>query len=175
MQENQLTQTSQQVLHAAQLLAQKQQHAAVTEEHILAGLLQEDTQVSYLMKQNNIVLSAVKAALEQHLNRQATVEGGVPQLAPAAMRCIQNAFQFAQKEEMLMSPHYLLYSLLESRSTAAQILKDAGMQPKQLEKTIEEMQKGEKINAPNAEQQFQALKKIPKTSIRLPAKINWIQ
>jgi len=87
MQENQLTQTSQQVLHAAQLLAQKQQHAAVTEGHILAGLLQEDTQVlPYLMQQNNIVLPAVKAALEQHLKRQAKVEGSMPQLSPAAMR-----------------------------------------------------------------------------------------
>lgn len=99
MQENQLTQTSQQVLHAAQLLAQKQQHAAVTEEHILAGLLQEDTQVlPYLMQQNNIVFPTVKAALEQHLKRQAKVEGSMPQLSPAAMRCLQNAFQFAQKK-----------------------------------------------------------------------------
>ena len=164
MQENQLTHTSQQALHAAQQMAQKQQHAAVTEEHILAGLLQEDSQVlPYLMKQNNIVFSAVKAALEQHLNRQATVEGGVPQLTPAAMRCIQNAFQFAQKRgDAYVATLHLLYSLLESRSTAAQILKDAGMQPKQLEKTIEEMQKGEKINAPNAEQQFQALEKYAK-------------
>lgn len=164
MQENQLTQTSQQVLHAAQLLAQKQQHAAVTEEHILAGLLQEDTQVlPYLMQQNNIVLQAVKAALEQHLKRQAKVEGSMPQLSPAAMRCLQNAFQFAQKRgDAYIATLHLLYSLLQSESTAAQILKDAGMQPKQLEKTIEVMQKGEKIHSPNAEQQFQALEKYAK-------------
>ena len=164
MQENQLTQTSQQVLHAAQLLAQKQQHAAVTEEHILAGLLQEDTQVlPYLMQQNNIVLPAVKSALEQHLKRQAKVEGSIPKLSSAAMRCLQNAFQFAQKRgDAYIATLHLLYSLLQSESTAAQILKDAGMQPKQLEKTIEEMQKGEKIHSPNAEQQFQALEKYAK-------------
>jgi len=164
MQENQLTQTSQKVLHAAQLLAQKQQHVAVTEEHILAGLLQEDTQVlPYLMQQNNIVLPTVKAALERHLKRQAKVEGSMPQLSPAAMRCLQNAFQFAQKRgDAYIATLHLLYSLLQSESTAAQILKDAGMQPKQLEKTIEDMQKGEKIHSPNAEQQFQALEKYAK-------------
>ena len=164
MQENQLTQTSQQVLHAAQKMAQKQQHAAVTEEHILAGLLQEDTQVlPYLMQQNNIVLPSVKAALEQHLKRQATVEGSAPQFSPAAMRCLQNALQFAQKRgDAYIATLHLLYSLLQSGSTASQILKDAGMQPKQLEKTIEEMQKGEKIHSPNAEQQFQALEKYAK-------------
>lgn len=164
MQENQLTQTSQQVLHAAQKIAQKQQHAAVTEEHILAGLLQEDTQVlPYLMQQNNIVLPSVKAALEQHLKRQATVEGSAPQFSPAAMRCLQNALQFAQKRgDAYIATLHLLYSLLQSGSTASQILKDAGMQPKQLEKTIEEMQKGEKIHSPNAEQQFQALEKYAK-------------
>ena len=164
MQENQLTQTSQQVLHAAQKMAQKQQHAAVTEEHILAGLLQEDTQVlPYLMQQNNIVLPSVKAALEQHLKRQATVEGSAPQFSSAAMRCLQNALQFAQKRgDAYIATLHLLYSLLQSGSTASQILKDAGMQPKQLEKTIEEMQKGEKIHSPNAEQQFQALEKYAK-------------
>ena len=164
MQENQLTQTSQQVLHAAQLLAQKQQHAAVTEEHILAGLLQEDTQVlPYLMQQNNIVLPAVKSALEQHLKRQTKVEGSIPQLSSAAMRCLQNAFQFAQKRgDAYIATLHLLFSLLQNGSTAAQILKDAGMQPKQLDKTIEEMQKGEKIHSPNSEQQFQALEKYAK-------------
>ena len=164
MQENQLTQTSQQVLHAAQKMAQKQQHAAVTEEHILAGLLQEDTQVlPYLMQQNNIVLPSVKAALEQHLKGQATVEGSAPQFSPAAMRCLQNALQFAQKRgDAYIATLHLLYSLLQSGSTASQILKNAGMQPKQLEKTIEEMQKGEKIHSPNAEQQFQALEKYAK-------------
>ena len=111
MQENQLTQTSQQVLHAAQLLAQKQQHAAVTEEHILAGLLQKDTQVlPYLMQQNNIVLPSVKAALEQHLKRQATVEGSAPQFSSAAMRCLQNALQFAQKRgDAYIATLHLLY------------------------------------------------------------------
>ena len=164
MQENQLTQTSQLVLHAAQKMAQKQQHAAVTEEHILAGLLQEDTQVlPYLMQQNNIVLPSVKAALEQHLKRQATVEGSAPQFSPAAMRCLQNALQFAQKRgDAYIATLHLLYSLLQSGSTASQILKDAGMQPRQLEKTIKEMQKGEKIHSPNAEQQFQALEKYAK-------------
>ena len=164
MQENQLTHTSQQALHAAQQMAQKQQHAAVTEEHILVGLLQEDSQVlPYLLQQNNVVLSAVKAALEQHLKRQAKVEGSLPQLSPAAMRCLQNALQFAQKrgDAYVATPH-LLFSLLQSGSTASQILKDAGMQPKQLEKTIDEMQKGEKINSPNTEQQFQALEKYAK-------------
>ena len=164
MQENQLTHTSQQALHAAQEKAQKQQHAAVTEEHILVGLLQEDSQVlPYLLQQNNVVLSAVKAALEQHLKRQAIVEGSLPQLSPAAMRCLQNALQFAQKrgDAYIATPH-LLFSLLQSGSTASQILKDAGMQPKQLEKTIDEMQKGEKINSPSTEQQFQALEKYAK-------------
>ena len=164
MQENQLTHTSQLALNAAQQMAQKQLHAAVTEEHILVGLLQEDSQVlPYLLQQNNVVLSAVKAALEQHLKRQAKVEGSLPQLSPAAMRCLQNAFQFAQKrgDAYVATPH-LLFSLLQSGSTASQILKDAGMQPKQLEKTIDEMQKGEKINSPSTEQQFQALEKYAK-------------
>ena len=107
MQENQLTQTSQQVLHAAQLLAQKQRHAAVTEEHFLASLLQEDTQVlPYLMQQNNIVLPAVKAALEQHLKRQAKVEGGSHSSLQQQCAVYKMHFNSLKKEEMLISLPY---------------------------------------------------------------------
>lgn len=55
-----------------------------------------------------------------------------------------------------------MWALLQSKTTTAQILKDAGMNASTLEKTIDTMQKGEKIVSPNAEQQFQALEKYAK-------------
>lgn len=164
MQEDQFTQSGQQALHTAQKMALNQQHAEVTEAHLLLALLDVDTQViPYLFQQNKVALKPVREVLENQLNRQAKVAGGSPNFSPATIRCLQNAHQYAQKrgDAYIATPH-LLWALLQSQNTTAQVLKDAGMQTPTLEKTIDTMQKGEKITTPNAEQQFQALEKYAK-------------
>ena len=57
MQENQFTQSGQQVLQEAHRLAMDLQHAAVTEAHLLEALLRVDTQVlPYLFQQNKVAM-----------------------------------------------------------------------------------------------------------------------
>ena len=164
MQENQFTQSGQQVLQEAHRLALDLQHAAVTEAHLLEALLRVDTQVlPYLFQQNKVAIAPVKAALDHHLKHQAKVDGSTPQLAPAALRCLQQAYSFAQKrnDAYIATPH-LLWAVLQSQSTAAQILIDAGYKQKTLETTLNTMQNGEKITSPTAEQQFRALEQYAK-------------
>ena len=164
MQENQFTQSGQQVLQEAHRLAMDLQHAAVTEAHLLEALLRVDTQVlPYLFQQNKVAMAPVKAALDHHLKHQAKVEGSTPQLAPAALRCLQQAYSFAQKrnDAYIATPH-LLWAVLQSQSTAAQILIDAGYKQKTLETTLNTMQNGENITSPTAEQQFRALEQYAK-------------
>ena len=164
MQENQFTQSGQQVLQEAHRLALDLQHAAVTEAHLLEALLRVDTQVlPYLFQQNKVAMAPVKAALDHHLKHQAKVEGSTPQLSPAALRCLQQAYSFAQKrnDAYIATPH-LLWAVLQSQSTAAQILIDAGYKQKTLETTLNTMQNGENITSPTAEQQFRALEQYAK-------------
>ena len=164
MQENQFTQSGQQVLQEAHRLALDLQHAAVTEAHLLEALLRVDTQVlPYLFQQNKVAMAPVKAALDHHLKHQAKVEGSAPQLSPAALRCLQQAYSFAQKrnDAYIATPH-LLWAVLQSQSTAAQILIDAGYNQKTLETTLNTMQNGENITSPTAEQQFRALEQYAK-------------
>ena len=164
MQENQFTQSGQQVLQEAHRLALDLQHAAVTEAHLLEALLRVDTQVlPYLFQQNKVAMAPVKAALDHHLKHQAKVEGSAPQLSPAALRCLQQAYSFAQKrnDAYIATPH-LLWAVLQSQSTAAQILIDAGYKQNTLETTLNTMQNGENITSPTAEQQFRALEQYAK-------------
>ena len=164
MQENQFTQSGQQVLQEAHRLAMDLQHAAVTEAHLLEALLRVDTQVlPYLFQQNKVAMAPVKAALDHHLKHQAKVDGSTPQLAPAALRCLQQAYSFAQKrnDAYIATPH-LLWAVLQSQSTAAQILIDAGYKQNTLETTLNTMQNGENITSPTAEQQFRALEQYAK-------------
>ena len=164
MQENQFTQSGQQVLQEAHRLALDLQHAAVTEAHLLEALLRVDTQVlPYLFQQNKVDIASVKAALDHHLKHQAKVNGSTPQLAPAALRCLQQAYSFAQKrnDAYIATPH-LLWAVLQSQSTAGQILIDAGYNQNTLETTLNTMQNGENITSPTAEQQFRALEQYAK-------------
>lgn len=164
MQENQFTHSGQLALQAAQRLALEQKHAEVTEAHLLLALLQEDTQVlPYLFLQTKVALAPVKEALKQHIKQYTKAWGNSPQLSSNFSRCLQQANQYALKrgDAYIATPH-LLWALLQPKTTTAQILKDAGMNASTLEKTIDTMQKGEKIVSPNAEQQFQALEKYAK-------------
>ena len=61
----------------------------------------------------------------------------------------------------IATPH-LLCAVLQSQSTAAQILIDAGYKQKTLETTLNTMQNGENITSPTAEQQFRALEQYAK-------------
>lgn len=164
MQQNQFTQSGQHVLQEAHRLALDLQHAAVTETHLLEALLRVDTQVlPYLFQQNKVAIAPVKAALDHYLKHQAKVDGSTPQLAPAALSCLQQAYSFAQKrnDAYIATPH-LLWAVLQSQSTAAQILIDAEYKQNTLETTLNTMQNGENITSPNAEQQFRALEQYAK-------------
>ncbi|MGB1448382.1 MAG: ATP-dependent chaperone ClpB [Flavobacteriaceae bacterium] len=164
MQENQFTQASLNVLQAAHQLALDRQHAAVSEDHLLAALLKEDKHVlPHLLAQDNVSVATLLPIIENQLNHQAKVAGSTPQLTRGVTSLLHQSHQYAQKRgDQYIATFHLLWALLNSPSSAAKILKEAGLTPAQLNKNIDHMQNGEKINSPSAEQQFQALEKYAK-------------
>jgi ATP-dependent Clp protease ATP-binding subunit ClpB len=73
------------------------------------------------------------------------------------------ALALAKKQhDDYVTTEHLIVSLLDSKSTAAKLLADQGMQKKTLEAAIQELRKGEKITSPSAEDSFNALSKYAK-------------
>ena len=128
------------------------------------ALLERDTQLlPYLFSQLRIDQQRVQQVIVQQLNSRARVEGTAPQFSHSALRCLQAAYNYAQKRgDQYITTFHLFWALVNSNSSTSQLLKDAGIEIKALEKTIDDMQNGEKINSSSAEQQFRALEQYAK-------------
>ena len=164
MQQQQFTSKGQEAVQQAQAHAQQMQHAEVGEDHLLFALLERDTQLlPYLFSQLRIDQQRVQQVIVQQLNSRARVEGAAPQFSPSALRCLQTAYNYAQKRgDQYITTFHLFWALVNSNSSTSQLLKDAGIEIKALEKTIDDMQNGEKVNSSSAEQQFRALEQYAK-------------
>jgi ATP-dependent Clp protease ATP-binding subunit ClpB len=64
-----------------------------------------------------------------------------------------------------VSLEHLLLALLSEKSTASQMLKDAGVTQKHLQMAIDELRKGEKVTSPSAEDTYQSLSKYAENLI----------
>lgn len=128
------------------------------------ALLERDTQLlPYLFSQLRIDQQRVQQVIVQQLNSRARVEGTAPQFSPSVLRCLQTAYNYAQKRgDQYITTFHLFWALVNNYSSTSQLLKDAGIEIKALEKTIDDMQNGEKINSSSAEQQFRALEQYAK-------------
>jgi len=143
---NQLTLKSQEALQSAQQYAFEKNHPQIENEHLLHGLIETDTSViPYLFNKLNLNLELIKSLNEKHLNSLPTVKGGNQVFSQSTSQTLMGALALAKKQhDDYVTTEHLIVSLLDSKSTAAKLLADQGMQKKTLEAAIQELRKGEK-------------------------------
>lgn len=161
---NQLTLKSQEALHSAQQYAFEKDHPQIENEHLLYGLIETDTSViPYLFDKLNLNLELIKSLNEKHLNSLPKVKGGNQVFSQSISQTLMSALALAKKQhDDYVSTEHLIVSLLDSKSTAAKLLANQGVEKKALEIAIQELRKGEKITSFSAEDSFNSLSKYAK-------------
>ncbi len=133
---NRLTQKCQEALSAAQSLAVRHGHQQVDGEHLLAALVaQEDGLVPRLLRRMDVPVDAVRAALDEALDRMPQVGG--PGAAPGNIYVTQRLNELLVraedeaarlKDEYVSVEHVVLAFLAEGTASAAgRVLADAGV------------------------------------------------
>lgn len=152
---------SQEAIQAAQQLATERGHQAITDSHLLEGVLEVDDQVlPFLMKKLGVSTDAVRTAVRAQLESLPRVEGGQIYLSREANDTLQKAQKKASSNgDDFVSLEHLVQGILESGGTASRILKDAGVVEKELIKAIAELRNGAKANTSSAEDSYNALGK----------------
>ena len=159
MNPNKLTTKAQVVIQEAQLLAQQANHAQIDNDHFLKVLLEVDTLV-FVYKKLGVNLGLVKQMAEKNLASKTTVQGGQLTLSNESNRILTDAWTEAQKmKDEFIAVEHILLALVKSKSTASQILKDQGVNEKELLHAIEEMRQGARVTSASAEESYQALDK----------------
>ena len=161
---NKLTVKAEQALQEANNLASQANNPVIENAHILKGILIADDSVTpFILKKFNANLSIFSKTLDSILASLPKVSGGDVQLSSYARQSLQAAFNAASemKDEFITIEHLLL-GLLESKDSVGQLLKDNGINKKDLKQIISELRKGEKITSQDQESTYNALSKYAK-------------
>ena len=151
-------------IQAAQTIAIREYHQQLTPGHLLKALLDDEQgAASGLIAAAGGDSNAVRGAIEAELRKIPAVQGGggkAPQLTPELVRALDAAQQAAAKAgDAYAAQDRMLQGLAIAESAASRALKTGRATPEALEEAVTRLRKGRKVDAPAAEDGFDALKK----------------
>ena len=159
---------AQQALQQAIDRAQQNGQQAITPVHLLAGVLAVGENVTqFVFGKMGVNEHALQAAVNSELQRQPRVSGGgSPYLDQEANEVVTRAQSIASKGgDSYVGLEPMLQALLEVKSTASQMMKDAGVTTDGLQRAIEELRGGQKATSQSAEDTYQALAKYARNLV----------
>ena len=158
------TERAQGFLQAAQTIAIREFNQRLTPEHLLKALLDdEEGAAAGLIRAAGGNPQAAKQAVDAEVARLPRVQGagaGQPQAATELVRLLDAAQQAATKAgDDYVAQDRLLLALAASETPAARAIRAAGVTSQALDKAVNDLRKGRRVDSPNAEAGFDALKK----------------
>jgi len=158
---NNFTIKAQEAVQKASEIAQGNQQQAIETAHLLKGLLTVDENViSYVLKKLNVNLNTLNHKLDEEIAKFPKVSGSNIYLSSNANSALQKAQSFLKefKDEFVSVEHVLL-GILATNDATAKLLKDQGVNEKDLKKAIIELRGDSRVTDQNAEATYQALSK----------------
>ncbi len=158
---NNFTIKAQEAIQKASEIAQGNQQQAIESVHLLKGLLTVDENVvSYILKKLNVNLNALEKNLTEAIEKLPKVTGREPYLSSSANSVIQKAQSFLKEfKDDFVSVEHLLLGILAVNDATAKLLKEQGVNEKDLKKAIISLRGDNKVTDQNAEATYQALSK----------------
>ncbi len=155
------------VQHAVERATSNGQQA-ISAVHLLDGVLAKGENVTqFIFGKAGVNDRTLRAAVDNELQSRPRVQGGgQPYLDNEANSVLTKAQDFAKKEgDTYVGLEPLLMALLDVKSTAAQILKDAGLTMDALRKAVAELRGGRKATTQSSEETYQALSKYARNLV----------
>ncbi|MGB8327555.1 MAG: ATP-dependent chaperone ClpB [Steroidobacteraceae bacterium] len=163
MRMDKLTAKFQAALADAQSLALGRDHQILEPAHVLLALIDaQGGTVRPLLGKTGANLNKLRADLGAVLDKLPKVEGtaGEIHISNDLNRLLNVTDKLAQQRgDQYVSSELFVLAAYEDKATLAKLLKDAGAVRAAVEKAIEEVRGGEKVQDPNAEEQRGALEK----------------
>ena len=140
---------------------------AITPLHLLDGVLQVGENVTqFIFGKIGVNLNRLNEVVDQAISHLPHVQGGEPYLDNESNRILAKAQELAKAGgDSYVGLEMMLMALLEVKSTASDLLHDAGADTKGLQAAVKELRGGKKANAPSSEDTYQALSKYARDLI----------
>ncbi|HRF63854.1 MAG TPA: ATP-dependent chaperone ClpB [Candidatus Competibacter sp.] len=163
MRMDKLTSKFQLALSDAQSLAVGRDHQFIEPAHVMVALLDQDGgTVRPLLAQADANVNLLRSQLGEALDRLPRVEGtgGDVQISNALSKLLNLTDKLAQqRKDAYISSELFVLAALEDKGELGALLRKAGATKSLIERGIDAMRGGQKIEDPNAEDQRQALER----------------
>ncbi len=163
MRMDKLTSKLQMALAEAQSLAAGQDHQFIEPVHVMVALLdQQGGSVRGLLTKSGLNVNLLRSQLGVALDRLPKVEGtgGDIHIGNELTKLFNLTDKLAQKRnDQFISSELFVLAALDEKSPLASVLKQAGAVRGAVEKAVDELRGGQRVNDPNAEDTRQALEK----------------
>ncbi|OJU53858.1 MAG: ATP-dependent chaperone ClpB [Bacteroidales bacterium 45-6] len=158
---NNYTIKSQEAIQKAVEIVRDKNQQVIEPAHILyAAILSGENVINFLFQKLGANPQYLNSLLEKQIESYPRVSGGEPQLSREANAALTKAEGYAKKMgDQYVSIEHILLGILAEKSTASQMLKDLGINEKDLTAAINELRKGEKVTSQSAEETYQSLEK----------------
>ncbi len=158
------TEKARSIVEAAQRIALAQNHQHLRPLHLLKAMMDdEDGFAASLIERAGGNVQVVIDGIEREFRKLPKVEGGSGglHLTPELARVFERAEKLASKagDQFVTVERLLQAIMIETDGIAAQVLKQAGVTPVNLEQAIAAIRQGRTADSATAEGQYEALKK----------------
>ncbi len=129
--------------------------------HLLKGIFAEgESLVKFIFQKVGANMAVVTTQTDREIASLPKVSGGEPYLSRTSNDVLQKSLDIAKKQgDEYVTLEAMLLALFHINSSASTILKDAGLNEKELQSAIEELRKGKKATDQSAEETYNSLSK----------------
>ena len=153
---------AQEAVQSAVNITQRNGQQTIEPVHLLAGIMDKGKDVTnYVFQKLGVNAQVVENAVNNEISHLPKVSGGEPYLSSDSNKVLQKTLDISQKlGDEFVSIEPMLLALLDVKSTASQILKDAGCTEKEMTMAINELRQGQKVQTQSGDENYQALSKF---------------
>ena len=159
---NNFTIKAQEVVQHAIEVATANHNQIIEPGHLLQGLFsQSENVVGFLLRKLGVNVPTIERNLQQIIDKYPKVTGGEPSLSNYSNRALQKAIDYSKKlGDQYVSVENILLGILDVGDSVAKLLKDNGVNEKDLIAAIKELRKGATVDNQSAEETFNALERF---------------
>lgn len=159
---NNFTIKAQEAIQQAFQIAQGNNQQSIETGHILKGLSHSaENIIDFLLKKLDVNTSVFQQATAKIIESYPRVTGGETYVSSTANRVLQKAVALAQEMgDQYVSVEHILLALLDADDSVSRMMKDSGVNGKDLRKAIEELRKGSKVDSQSAEDTYNSLNRF---------------
>jgi len=161
---NNFTIKSQEAIQEAQQIAIASEQQSIEPAHLLKGMMEVDENViPFILKKVNVNPDTILKELDSIIHSYPRSTGANQYMSDESNKVMQKALAFTRAfGDDYVSLEHLLMGMILGKDRTAQLLKQEGVNEKDVKAAITELRKGAKVTSQTAEESYNSLNKYAK-------------